>query len=69
MDSIKLEIEGMSCAHCVAKVRGALAAVKGVAVTDVQIGTATVEMDPVQANIGTLIDAVQDAGYEARESF
>ena len=69
METIKLEIAGMSCSHCVAKVRGALEAVAGVEVSDVRVGEATVAFDPAQASLGTLIDAVQDAGYEASETF
>ncbi len=68
MEKVRLEIEGMSCGHCVASVRSALAGVAGVQVADVRIGEATVTLDPAQARIGALIDAVQDAGYEAREA-
>ena len=68
MEPLKLEIEGMSCAHCLASVRQALASVPGVTVSDVRIGHATVLVDPARATVGALIDAVQDAGYEARVS-
>jgi len=68
MKQIRLEIEGMSCGHCVASVRSALAGLAGVQVADVRIGEATVTLDPAQASVGELIDAVQDAGYEAREA-
>lgn len=67
MKRVVLEIEGMSCAHCVASVKRALSSVPGVSETDVQIGSAKLTVDPEQAAIGALIDAVQDAGYEARE--
>lgn len=68
MEDVKLTIEGMSCGHCVAKVREALKGVAGVEVSDVSIGAATVRLDRAQASIGALIDAVQDAGYEATEA-
>ena len=67
MKQVQLKIEGMSCAHCVASVKRALAAVPGVSDTDVRIGAATLTVDPEHATIGALIDAVQDVGYEARE--
>jgi copper chaperone len=67
MDQIRLEIDGMNCGHCVATVRTALATVPGVQVVDVSIGQASVMLDPAQASIAALLDAVQDAGYEARE--
>ncbi len=67
MRKVELEIEGMSCDHCVATVRRALTGVPGVSVADVSIGAATLTMDPAEVTVGLLIDAVQDAGYEARE--
>lgn len=68
MEQVNLEIAGMSCGGCVAHVREALTSLPGVTVKDVQIGRAQVLLDPAQANIAALIDAVQDAGYEAQEA-
>jgi copper chaperone CopZ len=48
-------------------VRKALAAVPGVDVKDVQVGTANVSIDPAQVSVAAVIDAVQDVGYDARE--
>jgi len=68
MEQLHLEIEGMSCGGCVAAVRAALSAVPGIRVDDVSIGKATIAIDTSKANIATVIDAVQDAGYDAREA-
>jgi len=68
MDHVRLEIEGMSCGHCVASVRSALSGLAGVQVAEVRIGGATITLHPTQASVAALIDAVQDAGYEAREA-
>ena len=67
MNKARFEIEGMSCNHCVKAVRNALAAVPGVSIDNVTIGAATVEFDPASSNVGTLVDAIADAGYDARE--
>jgi copper chaperone len=67
MSKVSFEIEGMSCGHCVKAVREALAALPGVNVDAVSIGSATVQFDPASNNVGTLVDAIADAGYEARE--
>ena len=64
MQTLTLEIGGMSCGHCVAAVRKALEKVPGVKVDDVQIGRATVEYDPTQVQDTALREAVDDAGYE-----
>ena len=68
MEQLNLEIEGMSCGGCVAAVRAALSSVPGIRVDDVSIGQATVAIDPSQASVASVIDAVQDAGYDAREA-
>jgi copper chaperone len=65
---MKLEVTGMSCGHCVHAVREALAAVPGVTVRDVKIGSVAVAYDETKASVGDLVDAVSDAGYEAREA-
>ena len=66
MENLTLEIEGMSCGHCVARVSKALAAVPGVAVDDVQIGRARVRFDPIRTSASDLARAVDEAGYPAR---
>ena len=63
--TVDLDIKGMSCGHCVKAVQGALAAVPGVAVKDVRIGHATVEVDGGATASEALVSAVDDAGYEA----
>lgn len=56
-----LTIDGMSCSHCVRAVREALDGVDGVAVDDVQIGSATVHAAPDRLDAVTA--AVEEAGY------
>ena len=62
----KLKIEGMTCNHCVKAVTEALGQVQGVdTVIEVSLeqGEAVVSGNPDAA---ALIDAVAEAGYEAR---
>jgi copper chaperone len=66
VEHLTLQIEGMSCGHCVARVSKALTAVPGVAVDDVQIGQASVRFDPALASADAIARAVGDAGYPAR---
>jgi len=56
-------ISGMSCGHCVTAVRKALTGVAGVAVTDVQIGSATVELESPAALAAAEL-AIDEAGYD-----
>lgn len=62
-----LDIDGMTCGHCVAAVRRALAEVPGVESVDVTLapGRATVHHEGIP---GALVAAVEDEGYEAREA-
>jgi copper chaperone len=68
MKQLKLEVAGMTCGHCVHAVREALTAVPGVKVEGVSIGSASISYDETKVNVGDLVDAVSDAGYEASEA-
>ncbi|KVU40593.1 copper-transporting ATPase [Burkholderia ubonensis] len=63
---IELEIEGMTCASCVARVEKALAGVPGVTRTSVNLATERATVDAA-AGVTTaqLVDAVRQAGYQA----
>ena len=64
---IKLPIEGMTCASCVARVEKALQRVPGVASAEVNLATETATVSLADgAAPQSLIDAVRGAGYEAR---
>lgn len=63
---VDLAISGMSCGHCVAAVRTALANLPGVEVREVSVGAASVAVDPALTSADALISAVGEAGYEAR---
>ena len=62
--SIKLNVTGMTCPHCVNKVKKALEAVSGVAQAEVTLepGEALVTG---AADAAVLVEAVKTAGYSA----
>ncbi|EFS02781.1 mercuric-ion-binding periplasmic protein MerP [Listeria seeligeri FSL S4-171] len=66
MEKLTLKIEGMTCGHCEARLTKALAEVDGVTDAKVSLeeGTATVEFETGKVTEDSLIDAVEDAGYE-----
>jgi copper chaperone CopZ len=66
MEKLNLEIDGMSCGHCVAAVKSALTALDGVRVERVEIGSATLAYDPARVPAQAILDAVEDEGYSAR---
>ena len=63
---MKLAIEGMHCQKCVERVRKAIDKVDGARVENVEVGSATVSIDPARG--GPVLAAIRAAGYEARES-
>jgi copper chaperone CopZ len=68
VQTVSLAIEGMSCGHCLAAVKQALTGVPGVEIRQLQLGSATVELDPAKASIDAVVEAVNDAGYTAHAS-
>lgn len=68
MEHMSLAIDGMSCSHCVAAVRGALDELDGVDAEKVEIGSATIAYDPAKANPREIVAAVAAAGYQAHPS-
>jgi len=63
--SLVLDITGMSCEHCVARVRKAIDTTAGVRGSDVAIGGAKVTFDPAAVSADEIAAAVTRAGYPA----
>ena len=66
MNETTLQIEGMSCGHCVGQVRKALVRVEGLSVCEVTVGQARVTYDPNVTELNDVVEAVKEAGYEVR---
>lgn len=64
MQMTTIEINGMTCGHCVAAVKKALVATAGVVVSEVTIGKAIVELDPASGALAAAEAAIEDAGYD-----
>ena len=59
-----LKIEGMSCQHCVMRVRKAVDELPGVSQADVTIGTARVTYDESKIKPADVEQAIEKAGYK-----
>lgn len=66
METITMNVKGMSCGGCVASVTRVLKAVPGVSDVAVTLspGAAKVTFDPARTAEPALRSAVEDAGYE-----
>ncbi len=63
MKTVELNIEGMSCGHCVIAVRKELSKLPNTTVEDVQIGKAKVVIDESKITTQQLAQAIESAGY------
>jgi len=68
MANAKLNVTGMTCGHCQAKVEKALKGVSGVytAIVDLEDGEAEVDFNDDALTAADLITAVAKAGYTAK---
>ena len=63
----KIVVNGMSCAHCEARVNAALEAVEGVksSKASAKKNEVVVKFDETAVSLDTLKEAIRGAGYEA----
>ena len=66
MESVTLNVQGMTCGGCVASVTRVLKAVPGVSEVAVtlQPGAANVTFDPARTQPAALRAAIEDAGFD-----
>ncbi|HML17450.1 MAG TPA: heavy metal-associated domain-containing protein [Bryobacteraceae bacterium] len=62
---MKVQIEGMHCQACVARVSKAIGKVEGARVEHVEVGSAVVSADA--AREAAVLDAIRKSGYEAQK--
>ncbi|GAB4417821.1 MAG: copper ion binding protein [Thermodesulfovibrionales bacterium] len=65
MTDITIRIDGMSCGHCVMRVKKAVEGIEGVAGADVKIGLAKVRFDEDRVKREDIEKAITEAGYKA----
>ncbi len=60
-----LNVQGMSCQHCVHTVKGAVTAVAGVDSVEVSLekNLVTVGFDPSKTSLQSIRSAIEDEGY------
>ena len=62
----RLELDGMSCQHCVRRVRETLEALEGVTVEEVSIGSATFHLAEGEVRVDQVEEALREVGYDPR---
>ena len=60
---ITIEVQDMSCSHCVGAITRAVKGVDQDATLQVDLATHRVQIEPAAANAEQLVEAIRDAGY------
>ncbi len=68
MQTVLLNVEGMSCSHCEKAIKQAVGALSGVKSVGVSLKnkTVTVEHDPAKATLVQIKYEIEDQGYEVK---
>lgn len=64
MSNVTLNVEGMSCGHCVSSVEKAVSNLGAVAKVDLPSKKVTVEYDETKVSVGAIKEAIEDQGYD-----
>lgn len=64
LETLILEVPGMSCAHCEAAVKGEVTQVSGVESVDVDLDTKLVTVVGRELDLAAVTAAIDEAGYE-----
>jgi copper ion binding protein len=66
MNNAAISIDGMSCQHCVMRVRKALEALSGITSMNVEVGKASVSFDETKVTQKEIEAAITKAGYKIK---
>jgi copper chaperone len=66
MEKVTLNVQGMSCGHCVKAVEGSVGALEGVSNVKVHLenGTVDVEYNAEAVTLETIKETIDDQGYD-----
>ncbi|WP_121614330.1 copper chaperone CopZ [Mesobacillus foraminis] len=66
MKNTTLNVQGMSCGHCVKAIEGSVGELEGVKRVNVKLDDAMVEVsfDEIQVSLEKIKDTIEDQGYD-----
>ena len=64
MTEINLKVEGMTCGHCVIRLKKAIENIQGIGESDVQVGLVRVRFDENNTSREAIEKAISEAGYK-----
>ena len=68
MEKVTLNVEGMSCGHCVRAVEGSVGALNGVSTVKVDLENkkVDVEFNQDEVTVNVIKETIDDQGYEVK---
>lgn len=68
MEKTTLNVEGMSCGHCIKAIEGSVGELKGVKYVKVSLesGTVDVECNTNEVSIEKIKETIEDQGYDVK---
>ncbi|MBS4178378.1 copper chaperone CopZ [Lederbergia citrea] len=68
MKNVTLNVEGMSCGHCVNAVEGSVSKLQGVSEVKVNLenGTVDVEYDAAAVGVDAIKETIDDQGFDVK---
>lgn len=68
MEKVTLNVQGMSCNHCVKAVEGSVGTLNGVNAVKVNLKDATVdvEFNPQEVSLDKIKETIDDQGYDVK---
>jgi copper chaperone len=64
MTNITLNVQGMSCGHCVNSVEGVVKNLGATAKVDLASDSVTVDFDETKVSVAAIKEAIEDQGYD-----
>ncbi|MFD2114317.1 copper ion binding protein [Paenibacillus yanchengensis] len=64
MEKVTLQVEGMSCQHCVNSIEGALKEIGVAGKVNLQNNTVDVSFDKSNTNIDSIKEVIEEQGYD-----
>jgi len=62
-----LQVDGMSCQHCVTSIEKAVQEIGGAAKVDLESNSVTVEYDASKVSLEAIKEAIEEQGYEVAQ--
>ncbi|WHY68456.1 copper chaperone CopZ [Neobacillus sp. SuZ13] len=68
MEKVTLNVQGMSCGHCVKAVEGSVGALKGISSVKVDLKAAKVdvEFNDQEVSLNQIKETIEDQGYDVK---